>query len=96
MSLKPGIGSRWLEKWRTDVYPHDYVVVNGHTVKPPRFYDRRYKTQFPDEFDQVQFKREQDGKARFEDNTPERLAVREIVTTARAQFLKRVSADGDT
>ena len=34
MSLKPGIGSRWLEKFKTDVYPRDYVVVNGVKVKP--------------------------------------------------------------
>jgi uracil-DNA glycosylase len=39
MSLKPAIGKNWLEKWKTDVYPHDYVIINGKKVKPPRYYD---------------------------------------------------------
>jgi hypothetical protein len=39
MSRKPGIGKTWLEKYKSDVYPHDYVVINGHKVKPPRYYD---------------------------------------------------------
>ena len=39
MSRKPGIGYQWLQKYKADVYPHDYVVINGHKVKPPRYYD---------------------------------------------------------
>jgi hypothetical protein len=41
MSRKPGIGKSWIEKYKTDVYPHDYVVINEHKVKPPRFYDQQ-------------------------------------------------------
>lgn len=89
MSLKPGIGSRWLEKYRTDVYPHDYVVVRGVEVKPPKYYDRLFASQFPDDFEDIQFRRELDGKSRFADNTDERLAVREIVQRARSSQLVR-------
>lgn len=39
MSRKPGIGYNWLQKYKSDVYPHDYVVINGHKVRPPRYYD---------------------------------------------------------
>jgi hypothetical protein len=39
MSRKPGIGYEWFQKYKADVYPHDYVVINGHKVKPPRYYD---------------------------------------------------------
>lgn len=39
MSRMPGIGRTWLEKYKTDVYPHDYVIINNHAVKPPRYYD---------------------------------------------------------
>lgn len=83
MSLKPGVGARWLEKFGSDVYPHDYVVINGKEVKPPKYYDRLFSAQFPEEFEELQFKRESDGRARYEDNTPERLAVKEIVARAR-------------
>lgn len=89
MSLKPGIGAAWLEKFRSDVYPHDYVVVNAKETKPPKFYDQVVKRTDPDLYEELKFKREQSGRERFEDNTPERLAVKEIVTKARAAFLKR-------
>lgn len=39
MSRMPGIGKNWFEKFKSDVYPHDYVVINNHKVKPPRYYD---------------------------------------------------------
>lgn len=39
MSRMPGIGRTWLEKYKSDVYPHDYVIINNHQVKPPRYYD---------------------------------------------------------
>lgn len=41
MSLKPGIGSSWFEKYNSQVYgENDFVIVNGHTCKPPRYFDK--------------------------------------------------------
>ena len=40
MSLKPGIGLSWIETYWRDVYPHDFVVVEGKKFKPPRYYDK--------------------------------------------------------
>lgn len=91
MSLKPGIGARFIEQYHRDVYPHDYLVVRGHETKPPRYFDKWFSLHFPEEFEQVQFQRESDARARYEDNTPARLAVKEEVQTARASFLKRSS-----
>jgi hypothetical protein len=39
MSRNKGLGHDWLMKYKSDVYPNDYVVVNGHEIKPPRYYD---------------------------------------------------------
>lgn len=39
MSRNPGVGRPWLDKWRSDVFPHDYCVINGKRVKVPKFYD---------------------------------------------------------
>lgn len=89
MSLKPGIGAGWYQKFKTDVYPHDYVVVNGKKVKPPRFYDNKYRLEFPLEFEDIQFHREMDARSRFSDNTDERLAVKEQVTLAQVARLPR-------
>ena len=89
MSLKPGIGQAWLDKYMSDVYTQDHVVVRGKKCRPPRFYDNKYKEMFPEEFDMIQFKREMDARARYPDNTSERLAVKEKVALAKLSLLKR-------
>ena len=89
MSLKPGIGAEWYKKYRSDVYPHDYVVVNGKRVKPPKYYDKQYKNDYPYEYEELLHKRETSAKLNHEDNTYERLAVKEKVTKAKLQLLKR-------
>jgi len=40
MSLRPAIGLKWISKWWADVYPRDFVVIDGVEAKPPRYYDR--------------------------------------------------------
>jgi hypothetical protein len=64
MSLKPGIGYEWYKQYTTDVYPHDYVVVRGKKVKPPKFYDKKYKIDNPYEFDELLYIREKSAKLR--------------------------------
>lgn len=89
MSLKPGIGAGWYERWRSDVYPHDYVVVNGKEVKPPKYYDRRLKAELPEMWERVQSERVEDAVPRFADNSPARLAVKAVVARARLSLSKR-------
>jgi len=89
MSLKPGIGYEWYKQYTSDVYPHDYVVIRGKKVKPPKYYDKKYKIDQPYEFDELLYIREKSAKLHFEDNTPERLLVKEQVAKAKLQKLKR-------
>jgi hypothetical protein len=89
MSLKPGIGYEWYKQYTSDVYPHDYVVIRGKKVKPPKYYDKKYKIDNPYEFDELLYIREKSAKLHFEDNTPERLLVKEQVAKAKLQKLKR-------
>ena len=89
MSLKPGIGYEWYKQYTSDVYPNDYVVVRGKKVKPPKYYDKKYKIDNPYEFDELLYIREKSAKLRHEDNTLERLAVKEQVAKAKLQKLKR-------
>lgn len=89
MSLKPGIGAKWLEKWETDVYPHDYVVINGRKVKPPKYYDKIFSGKDPDRFEDIKFQRECLGRSRADDNTDARLAVRAQVAASRNSFNRR-------
>lgn len=39
MSRRPGIGRRWFETFRGDVYPADDLIVRGNHSRPPRYYD---------------------------------------------------------
>lgn len=89
MSLKPGIGAGWLEKYMTDVYPHDYVISRGKEVKPPKFYDRKFSELHPFEWEALQFRRDQVGRARYFDNTEERLSDKEICAKAALSVFRR-------
>lgn len=48
MSLRPALGKRWIEKYWKDVYPRDYVVIEGVKAKPPRYYDKWMDQNHPD------------------------------------------------
>lgn len=45
--IKGGIGFPWLEKWQTDVFPRDSVIVRGMPTRPPRYYDVRVELSDP-------------------------------------------------
>lgn len=81
MSRRPGIGAPWFEKYGKEVYPEDGVVVDGRLMKPPRFYDERYELQ--DGLGALEVARARRRARRLEEETPERLAVREKCTRAR-------------
>ena len=36
MSRRPGLGKGWFEKYKSDVYPDDFVILNGKKMKPPK------------------------------------------------------------
>lgn len=89
MSRRPGIGSRWFERFHQDVFPHDRVVSRGVRKKVPRYYDKLFKKMDPDLLEELKEGRESRARLRFADNTPERLAVREHVENERLRFYKR-------
>ena len=53
MSLRPAIGRRWIEKYWRDVYPRDYVVIDGREIKPPRYYDKWMDEYHPEVMEEV-------------------------------------------
>jgi len=69
-----GIGASWLDKFHSDVYPSDEVVVSGRRFRPPRFYDEQLDGEV---LEQLKRKRLRAADLRKEDLSPERLKVRE-------------------
>lgn len=89
MSLKPGIGANWMDEFHSDVYPRDKVISRGVPSKPPRYYDKRFKQIDEAEYDLMKMKRIKQANLNAEDNTPDRLAVKEVVAKAKISTLKR-------
>ena len=102
MSLRPGIGRGWFDKYHRDVFPADRVVVDGREIKPPkRYYAWLAKLAdvgpLPGRYtcgqalDAMEFRRQQRAAASAPDNTDERRRVREVVQKARVRNLQRGS-----
>jgi hypothetical protein len=89
MSRRPGIGRFWMHKYMADVYPHDYVVINGVKCRPPRYYDGVLETTRPYEFDEVKENRLTKASKHDDNNTPDRLLIREKCQNARLKLLPR-------
>jgi len=89
MSTRPGIGRGWIDKYISEVYPRDEVIVNGHQARPPKYYDAQYKELDPDGYEKMKLKREEAGRDHADDNTPERLAIKEEYLKAQTSTLSR-------
>lgn len=89
MSLKPGIGANWFARYGSEVYPNDYVVIRGMKMRPPKYYDGLLERADVFSREEVAFHRGEVAARCFDDNSPERLLVREAVAKARISFSKR-------
>lgn len=89
MSRRPGIGKVWFDKYKSDVYPHDYVVLKGKKMRPPRFYDTLFEREYPSDMDKLKASRVREGKKNVDEQTPERLNTREEVKLLQIKNLKR-------
>lgn len=86
MSRRPGIAAEWFEKFKSDVYPDDFVVHRGVKMAPPKFFDKKLSEE---ELEAVKRKRKHRAHRYLKDNTKDRLRVREAVTAERVSRLRR-------
>lgn len=95
MSRRPGIASAWFDKFSSDVYPGDYVVLRGRKLKPPRFYDSMYEHIDPETFKDIKLKRLEKAKEAEEKillagyNPTTRRKTLEQIHIESAKLLKR-------
>lgn len=92
MSRRPGLASAWFSKFYTDIYPADHVVLKGKILRPPKFYDTQLEKLDPFKHETIKQAREADAYKLIENNTPDRLAVREKIQLSRLEKLKRETA----
>lgn len=88
MSLKPGIGAGWLKQNQSDVYPSDFLIVQGRKKSPPRYYDDKLKSSDPLMLDLLKKRRFSIAKTYRKDQTPARLKVRMECLEARLTLRK--------
>lgn len=87
MSRRPGIARDWFERFKSDVYPDDFIVLlDGKKFPTPKFYDKQLSEE---ELRIVKRERMSEAKGRASDNTPARLKAREVVQATRIAALKR-------
>lgn len=86
MSRRPGIGATWLEKFRSDIYPSGFIVVNGVPQAPPRYYTSKLQ-----EEEQTKLKRQARRRSlkHKPHNTTERRWAKVAVRDDRIKNLKR-------
>ncbi|QCQ84818.1 replication initiator protein [Blackfly microvirus SF02] len=99
MSTKPGIGSSWYDKYKSDCYPADFLIVDGKKHPVPKYYDLKLKKEAygphknnVDPLDKLKRSRKRAAVKDRENHTPERLAVREELLKEK---LKRSSRSGE-
>lgn len=80
MSLKPGIGFSWLQRYHPEVSVHDGVYEGSKKRRLPRYFQDKLDL-FNKDVDWMLYERSL--KINPEDNTDERLKVREAVEHAR-------------
>nr|QXN72778.1 MAG: replication initiator protein [Microvirus sp.] len=91
MSRNPGIGKPWFDKFKSDCFPSDFVVIGGKKFSIPKFYDDLLGKEDPVTLLRMKAKRKvgQDEHIDWE-----RLGVLEDIQFLRMQKLVRSFEDG--
>jgi len=85
MSRNKGLGHSWFEKYASDLYPHDFAVVNGQKFRPPKYYDQQLEKTQPELWKKIAKARQEHVRKQPEELTPERLQVKETIIQAKWQ-----------
>lgn len=89
MSRGHGIGQKWLYKFHADVYPHDFIVIDGKKRLPPRYFDDLYEKLYPGIFAKVKQKRSIRTPEQILEQDSFRLLAKELIAEAQFKQLKR-------
>jgi hypothetical protein len=91
MSLKPGIGRTFYEKYESDFYPRAECPVPGRGVynRVPKYYEQIYEKTNPDTLAEIKRKRKKYLLANVDEYSAERLETKYKVKKAGLAHLKR-------
>lgn len=87
MSRRPGIAKQWFDKYYNDVYPSDFVTVEGKKRFPPKFYDSQYELINPVGYKYIKALRKK--RALEFDYDEYELRIKQTVKCSQIRTLKR-------
>lgn len=61
MSMKPGLGYGWFEKYGQEAFPSDFVIVEGKKVPVPEYYSRLLEKRDPEAFRALKLQRRREA-----------------------------------
>nr|QJB20041.1 MAG: replication initiator protein [Microvirus sp.] len=86
MSRNPGIGAKWLETFKDDVYRFDELVLRGKRMRAPKAYDRRVELSDPALIDKIKRCRRVNSLVRPQ----EKLDAARLIKESQIQSLSRL------
>lgn len=84
MSRKPGIGKKWFDRYKDDVFPSDETPVPGFGVvkKVPRYYEEIWREERPLSYEEIKAVRKKFKEEHEDEYTPDRLMAKYKVKVA--------------
>jgi hypothetical protein len=89
MSRNPGIGKKYLQHYKNDIYPRDFIYVRGQKTKVPKYYDNVMLKEDPKLMEKVKGKRRHEAKQNHEENSLARLKTKEYCKQQSITNLQR-------
>jgi hypothetical protein len=89
MSRRPGIGKGWYDKFKSDCYPSNYLIHDGHKTPIPKYYDKLLELEDEIQFKAVKMQRELAILHCKDELTPTRLRQRHKTKLSQYNTLKR-------
>lgn len=90
MSRRPGIGSTWYDKYKSDLFPSDECVIRGNTsITPPLYYTKKLALENPTQYLHLKKQREKKALKNSPQNTPHSRAMKKEVKLKQLETLLR-------
>ena len=93
VSRMPGLGASWFQKFKSDLYPGDRVVLNGKKLPVPRYYDKLLEVDDPELFSNVKRHRRLKRLSLEEEDSLKRIDQRILAKEAEYRSLTRELQD---
>lgn len=80
MSVKPGIGAEWLQRYYSDLYPKGYITDGkGRKVPPPEYFNKLFERWHPEAYQALREEKAEERFERFMEYDEQRAIAREKI-----------------